>query len=185
MKSVCKYLVVFLLLATNANADQPRSSDLKVWEENDQIILLHTHSVRAWSIAHSEMRLLNKTDGKLISQFDSAPITQLFAIPESNLFVGISDLLAAAQKHGYNFILFDDAGRILSKVMIQPGSPYCKKVYASVSQSVEWFDSAYPNPTLMKEDGVVLGVRINGISFDDSVNYCELPLGDFSDKWRS
>ena len=169
-------ILVALIFPNSLLADQPRSSNLSIWAENNNVLVLHEHKVRAWTISQSSIRIINKGDGSEVFQSETTPFTVLVPVEGGKYFAGLSDLQAGSLPHGYNFALFKPDGEFVSRVYVSKDTDYCEKVRQSVSQYLGWF-SRVPDIHLERsQDGQISSIIVQAIYHDAAP--CNLPIGD-------
>ena len=174
MKNILVILVL-LCLSAESSADQPRSSSLQIWAENDDVYVLHSHDLHAWEVNLSEVRIIRKVDGEEVFRSETAPFTKLVPVKGGKYFAGLSDLQAGTMPAGYNFALFTPEGQFLSKVYVSRETAYCERVQQSVSQNLNWF-SRNPEVTLKWIDEDLESILVKPYYWGDED--CELPLGE-------
>ncbi|WP_053981346.1 hypothetical protein [Marinagarivorans algicola] len=175
MKNLVIYLnIIALLFALPLWADQPRSSDLHIWAENDNVYVLHSHKAIAWTVETSEIKIVTKATGEEVFSADTTPFTKLVSVENGRYFAGLSDLQAGSLSHGYNFALFTPDGEFLSKVFVSRDAGYCEKVRQSVSQYLGWF-AREPRIKLVRSEGKVSKIIVQPYYHDSKP--CELPIG--------
>ena len=167
---------IFILFASYVRADEPAVSNKNIWAENQDIYVLHSHSVGG-SVDYSFIKLVSKQTGHVVKQFETTPFMELISIEGGKYFVGLSDLLADSQQHGYNFALINSNGEFISRVFVSARSGHCEKVSQSVSQYVSWYS---PNiiVSLVKKGDAVTSIKVNPYTYNDKRKPCVLPVGD-------
>ncbi len=104
MISKTLYVALFVFaLTANASADQPSQSNLNIWTETDDLLVLHRHEARAWDVAESFVRVVDKQSGYVVSEFETTPFTAIVPIADGMYFAGLSYFQASSYPHGYNF----------------------------------------------------------------------------------
>ena len=179
---ISKKLIVTLFVLTltaNADADQPSRSDLKIWAETDSLLVLHKHKARAWEVAESYVRVIDKQSGYVISEFDTTPFTTIVPIADGKYFAGLSYFQASSYPHGYNFAVFEPDGTFLIKAFVLHDTDYCEKVSQSVSQYVYWFDRYDPHVEAKLAGSQVVEVLVGDGHFEKP---CKFLPGDYSEK---
>jgi hypothetical protein len=171
-----------ILFSCCAAADQPRSSELSIWSENDDVYVLHSHLVHAWTTEKSMLKIVRKENGDILFESKTTPFTEIVPVEDGKYFAGLSDLQAGTLPHGYNFALFDIKGGFISRVYVSGESGYCEKVIQSVSQYIRWF-SRNPKITLEKTDGKIAKIIVSPIYSNSKP--CKIPIGDHLVGWRS
>ncbi|MEX2962199.1 hypothetical protein [Microbulbifer sp. TYP-18] len=172
----CIILLFFLSMSIHLWADEPRSSNMNIWTENDDVYVLHTHSVTAWTIRKSELKVIDKKNGSEIFRAETTPFTKLVPVDGGKYFAGFSDLQAGSLPHGYNFALFTPDGEFISRVYVSKKTGHCDKVSQSVSQYLRWFSKS-PNIKLAKdENGSIKSIIVSPLYYESSP--CKLPIGD-------
>lgn len=161
-------LLTLLLFSSPLFADQPSYSKKEIREENEDIILLHSHEVRAWDVKHSYVQIINKANGKRLKQIDTTPFKKIIAIKGTDYFIGLSDLLAGSMKHGYNFAIIDSRGNLLTTAFINKDSGHCKKVRQSVSQYIGWY-SPNTDVKLVKDKERLMSLKLTLILTQTSI----------------
>ena len=155
--------------------DQPRSSELQIWAESEDVYVLHTHKAVAWTVERSELKIVTKGEGKEVFVTETTPFTKLVSVEGGKYFAGLSDLQAGSLPHGYNFALFTPEGRFVSKVFVSRETGYCEKVRQSVSQYLGWF-SRKPRIELVRSEGEISKIIVQSYYGDSKA--CELPVGE-------
>ena len=173
-------VAVFMLAVTaDANADQPSRSDLKIWAETDSLLVLHKHKARAWEVAESLVRIVEKQSGYVVSEFETTPFTTIVPIADGKYFAGLSYFQASSYAHGYNFAVFRPDGTFMIKAFVRHDTDYCEKVGQSVSQYVYWFDMYDPHVEAKLDGSEIVEVLVGDGQFEKP---CKFLPGDFSEK---
>lgn len=169
--------LLFTLLIPNILwADQPRTSNVSIWAESDDVYVLHSHSVHAWSIDKSELKIISKKSGSEIFKAEITPFTALVAVEGGKYFAGLSDLQAGSLPHGYNFALFNPSGEFISRVYVSRDTEYCEKVRQSVSQYLGWFSKPPSISIESTGNGTITSITVQPLYHDTKP--CKLPIGD-------
>ena len=169
--------LLFTLLTPNILwADQPRTSNMSIWTESDDVYVLHTHSVHAWTIHKSELRIISKKDGSEIFKAETTPFTAIVSVEGGKYFAGLSDLQAGSLPHGYNFALFKPNGEFISRVHVSKDTEHCEKVRQSVSQYLGWFSKPPSISIESSGNGTITSITVQPLYHDSKA--CKLPIGD-------
>ena len=169
-------LIVFAV-ATSASADQPSHSNLSIWAESDEYIVLHQHKARAWEVTKSIVRVVDKQSGNVVSEFETTPFTSLIPIADGKYFAGLSYFQASSYPHGYNFAVFTADGSFLVKAFVLHDSGHCENANQSVSQYVHWFDSYDPHITVKYDRNEIVEILVGDGHFEEP---CKFAPGDYS-----
>lgn len=139
-------------------------SEVSVSAENNKVVVTHEHSMRRKGggndgsgdgkitlLIESTLRFVPKTPEGADTVFEIDPLTALVNIDGGRYFAGLSNLKTLS--HRYNFVLFDQHGRVLATALITADSGHCGRISQSTTNRIGWYDESNPEIRLVLDDG--------------------------------